>query len=125
MGLAPYGNPKYANLILQNMIDVKTDGSFRLNQEYFAYCTSLVMISRRFEDLFMKRKRLGEEPLEQFHMDVAASIQLVTEDILIKITDHLAQQSNVSNLCLAGGVALNCVANGKIMRRGKFKNLWI
>ncbi len=125
MGLAPYGSPKYVNLIYQNMLDVKGDGSFQLHQDYFAYCTGLVMISQQFENLFKKKTRTPDEPLEQFHMDIAASIQYVTEDILCRITDHLAKESQLSNLCLAGGVALNCVANGKILKRGKFKSLWI
>jgi len=125
MGLAPYGSPKYADLILKNLIDVKEDGSFRINQQYFDYCTGLTMTNHGFERLFGRPVRKAEEPLEQFHMDIAASIQKVTEEVVIKITDYLAKETEIPNLCLAGGVALNCVANGKILKRGKFKNIWV
>jgi len=125
MGLAPYGTPKYADLIFKNILDLKQDGSFRLNQKYFNYCSGLTMITKKFEQLFQKAARKPEETLEQFHMDIAASIQQVTEEVMVRMTDHLAEETQIPNLCLAGGVALNCVANGKILKRGKFKNIWI
>ena len=125
MGLAPYGQPIYAKLIRDNLIDIKKDGSFRLNQSYFKYMTGLKMINKKFENLFQKKARKPEEELEQFHMDIAASIQLVTEEVILLITKNLFDEFNIDNLCLAGGVALNCVANGKIIKQKKFKNVWI
>ena len=126
MGLAPYGEPKYRDLILEHLIDLKEDGSFRLDQSYFNYVTGLTMTNKKFEDLFGQPVRKPDSDLlTQFHMDVAASIQLVTEEIVLRITRSLAKEYNIPNLCLAGGVALNCVANGKILRDGAFENIWI
>ncbi len=125
MGLAPYGEAKYVDQIYKNLIDVKDDGSFRLNLDYFDYCTGLTMTNQRFADLFGGPARSGEERLTQNHMDLAASIQKVTEDIMLKLTRAVAKQSGQRNLCLAGGVALNCVANGKILRDGAFEKIWI
>ena len=125
MGLAPYGVPKYTNMIKEHLIDVKSDGSFRMNQLYFNYMTGLKMINNNFEKLFGTRVRNPNEDLTQFHMDIAASIQQVTEEIILLITDNLYEEYKIDNLCLAGGVALNCVANGKILKQNKFKNIWI
>ncbi|GAB6052544.1 carbamoyltransferase [Magnetospira thiophila] len=126
MGLAPYGEPKYADLILDKLIDVKEDGSFRLDQNYFDYCTGLRMTNRRFDALFGRPARQPDkEPLEQFHMDIAASIQRVTEQVVLRLTRALATEYNIPNLCMAGGVALNCVANGHVLRDGAFADLWI
>jgi len=125
MGLAPYGEPKYAQLIFENLIDIKDDGSFRLDQRYFDYCTGLTMTNRHFDDLFGGPPRQPEERLTQRHMDIAASIQTVTEDVILRMTRALARESGQKNLCLAGGVALNCVANGKVLRDGAFENIWI
>jgi len=126
MGLAPYGEPKYKKLITDNLIDIKDDGSFKLDQSFFEYSTGLKMISKKFSKLFGNKPRNPEkEKLTQFHMDIASSIQEVTEDVMLRITNSLAKEYNIENLCLAGGVALNCVANGKILRSGKFKNIWI
>lgn len=125
MGLAPYGKPKYANLILDNLIDVKPDGSFRLNMSYFDYCTGLTMTNERFAELFGAPVRTPDKLLTPFHMDVAASIQAVLDEIVLRITRSLAAQTGSRNLCLAGGVALNCVANGKVLRDGKFENVWV
>lgn len=126
MGLAPYGEPKYKDLILEHLVDLKEDGSFRLDQSYFNYATGLTMTNSRFDQLFGHPVRKPDvELLTQFHMDVAASIQVVTEEIVLRITRHLASEFDIPNLCLAGGVALNCVANGKILKDGAFKNIWI
>ncbi|MDA7688336.1 carbamoyltransferase [Pelagibacteraceae bacterium] len=125
MGLAPYGNPKYVDLIYENLIDVKTDGSFRLNQKYFNYATGLTMISKKFSKLFGHLPRMPEEELTQFHMDIARSIQLVIEQIILKLCISLSKEYKVRNLCLAGGVALNCVANGKILESKIFENIWV
>ena len=126
MGLAPYGTPRYVNKILDNLIDVKEDGSFRINQNYFDYATGLTMTNKKFNDLFGNFPRNPKkDELSEFHMDIAASIQRVTEDIILKICTNLRQEYNIENLCLAGGVALNCVANGKIYREKIFKNIWI
>ena len=125
MGLAPYGQPKYTKLILDNLIDVKTDGSFRLNMSYFDYCTGLTMTNDRFAKLFGAPARGGDKLLTSFHMDVAASIQAVLDEVVLRITRSLATQTRSRNLCLAGGVALNCVANGKVLRDGKFESIWI
>ena len=125
MGLAPYGEPKYTQLILDNLIDLKADGSFRLDQSYFDYCTGLRMTNDKFHDLFGAPPRDPESLLTQREMDLAASIQDITEEIVLRITRALAAETGAKNLCLAGGVALNCVANGKILRDGKFENVWI
>lgn len=125
MGLAPYGEPKYTDIIYKYLLDVKEDGSFHVNQKYFDYCTGLTMTNDKFAALFGRPARAANEPLEPFHMDIAASVQRVTEDIMIKITRSLAKETGIKNLCLAGGVALNCVANGHVLRDGAFKNIWI
>ena len=126
MGLAPYGKPIYEDKIIKNLIDIKEDGSFWLNQDYFNYATGLTMTSKRFHNLFGAEPRNSKkDPLTQFHMDIAASIQKVTEDIMIKLTKSLKEEFNIPNLCLAGGVALNCVANGKILKEKIFDNIWI
>lgn len=125
MGLAPYGRPVYADKIRGNLIDIKSDGSFRLNQDYFDYCTGLRMTSRKFDELFEGPARNPDQPLEQKHMDLAASIQMVTEEVMLKISRAVRQETGIRNLCLAGGVALNCVANGKILRSKEFDNIWI
>jgi carbamoyltransferase len=125
MGLAPYGEPVYAKTILEKLIDLKPDGSFRLDQSYFSYCTGLTMTSSRFHDLFGAPARQPESELAQRHMDLAASVQAVTNEVVLRVTRGLAKETGVENLCLAGGVALNCVANGAILRDGRFKNVWI
>lgn len=126
MGLAPYGEPKYRDLILEQLVDLKEDGSFRLNQDYFNYCTGLTMVNERFADLFGQPvRRPDRDRLTQFHMDVAASVQAVTEIVVLKIAESLAREYGIGNLCLAGGVALNCVANGKILRSGLFDRMWV
>jgi len=125
MGLAPYGEPKYADIIKNNLIDIKEDGSFRLDQSYFNYCTGLTMTNDRFAALFSEPVRTPEHQLTQFHMDIAASVQAVTEEIVLKMSRALRQEYDIPNLCLAGGVALNCVANGKVHRDRAFENLWI
>jgi carbamoyltransferase len=125
MGLAPYGEPKYHDLILDNLIDLKPDGSFRLNLDYFDYCTGLRMTNRRFDELFGGPPRAPEELLTQKHMDLAASIQSVTEEVMLRLTRSLAKDGQSRNLCLAGGVALNCVANGKVLRDNAFENIWV
>ncbi len=125
MGLAPYGEPKYASLILDRLMDVKPDGTFRLNLGYFDYCTGLRMTNRRFDELFGGPPRRPDKLLTQRHMDLAASIQAVTEEVVLRLTRALAAETGSENLCLAGGVALNCVANGKILRDGRFRRLWI
>ena len=126
MGLAPYGEPKYIDLIKNNLIDIKKDGSFKLAQEFFDYATGLKMTSNKFDKLFKQSPRDSKkEKLTQFHMDVAASIQKVTEEVMIKMATSLREEFNIKNLCLAGGVALNCVANGKILEKKIFDNIWI
>ena len=126
MGLAPYGSPIYEDKIVKNLIDIKEDGSFWLNQDYFNYATGLTMTNNKFNNLFGQKARdPKKEKLTQFHMDIAASIQKVTEDIMIKIVKSLKEEFNITNLCLAGGVALNCVANGKILKSKIFDNIWI
>jgi len=126
MGLAPYGEPRYAKLILDNLIDVKEDGSFWLDQSYFDYCTGLTMTNDSFATLFGQPVRQPDKaPLTQFHMDIAASIQAVTEEVVIKLAKGIARETGARNLCLAGGVALNCVANGKLLRENVFDNIWI
>jgi carbamoyltransferase len=126
MGLAPYGNPIFEDKIKSKLIDIKEDGSFHLDQSYFNYATGLTMTNKKFENLFGQKVRNPQyEKLTQFHMDIAASIQKVTEDIMIKIAKSLKEEFNTSNLCLAGGVALNCVANGKILKEKIFDNIWV
>ncbi len=125
MGLAPYGEPKYAKLILDNLIDLKPDGSFRLDMDYFDYCTGLTMTNERFAKLFGAPVRAPDKLLTSFHMDVAASIQAVLDEAVLRLTRSLAARTGLRNLCLAGGVALNCVANGKVLRDGKFDSIWI
>jgi len=125
MGLAPYGEPKYTGLILEHLMDLKEDGSFRLDLDYFDYCTGLRMTNERFHTLFGSAPRQLGELLTQHHMDLAASIQKVTEEVVLRLTQSLARETGMDNLCLAGGVALNCVANGKVLRDGAFKNIWI
>ena len=125
MGLAPYGTPKYEKLIEEKLLDIKEDGSFRLNQKYFNYMSGLTMINENFIQLFGKKNRQPEEKIEQFHMDIASSIQKVIEKVLIKIVKSLRSEFKIQNLCLAGGVALNSVANGKIADKKIFKNLWV
>ena len=126
MGLAPYGEPIYRELILKELIDVKDDGSFRLNMKYFNYATGLTMTNNKFAKLFGQKVRQAEsELLTQFHMDIAASIQAVTEEVVLKLTRDLSKEYNIRNLCMAGGVALNCVANGKILKDKVFENIWI
>jgi carbamoyltransferase len=125
MGLAPYGIPKYAQLIYDNLIDLKPDGSFRLNLDYFNYCTGLTMTNERFDALFDGAPRMPAAPLEQRHMDLAASIQAVIEEAVLRLSRSLAEETGEANLCLAGGVALNCVANGKVLRDDKFENIWV
>lgn len=125
MGLAPYGEPRFKDIILDNLIDVKEDGSFRLNMDYFNYATGLTMTNNKFAKLFNIKRREPENELSQIHMDIAASIQAVTEEIVLKITRFLFKEFKIPNLCMAGGVALNCVANGKILKDGLFKNIWI
>jgi len=125
MGLAPYGEPKFKDIILNKLIDVKEDGSFRLNMDYFNYATGLTMTNNKFMKLFNMKRREPENELSQIHMDMAASIQAVTEEIVLKITRFFFKEFKIPNLCMAGGVALNCVANGKILKDGLFKNIWI
>ena len=126
MGLAPYGVPIYEDKIKSNLIDIKEDGSFHLDQSYFNYATGLTMTNKKFDNLFGQKVRDSKnEKLTQFHMDIAASIQKVTEDIMIKLIKSLKKEFNISNLCLAGGVALNCVANGKILKEKIFNNIWV
>ena len=126
MGLAPYGEPKYKELILDKLVDLKEDGSFRLDQSYFNYATGLTMVNQKFANLFGEPIRKPDtDKLTQFHMDIAASVQSVTEEIVLTMTRSLAKEYNIPNLCMAGGVALNCVANGKILRDKAFKDIWI
>ena len=125
MGLAPYGAPTFVDKILNNLIDLKPDGSFRLNQAYFDYMTGLTMTNERFDALFGEPVREARAPLTSFHMDIAASIQAVTEQIVLRLTRTLAAETAEKNLCLAGGVALNCVANGKVLRDGQFAEIWV
>jgi carbamoyltransferase len=125
MGLAPYGEPRFAPLILDRVMDLKEDGSFRLDQRYFDYCTGLRMTSARFHDLFGGPPRRPDEPLTQRHMDLAASVQAVTDEVVLRLTRAIADETGAKNLCLAGGVALNCVANGRVLRDGRFERIWI
>lgn len=126
MGLAPYGEPRFKDRILENIVDLKEDGTFRLDQTYFNYCTGLTMTNDKFAELMGEPVREPDtDLLTQFHMDVAASIQAVTEEAVLRLTRSLAAEYQIPNLCMAGGVALNCVANGKILRDGAFKDMWV
>jgi len=125
MGLAPYGRPRYVSLILERLLDLKSDGTFRLNQEYFDYCTGLTMTNERFHALFGGPPRQPDELLTQRHMDLAASIQAVLDEVVLRLTSSVAVETGARNLCLAGGVALNCVTNGKVLRDGRFSDIWI
>ncbi len=125
MGLAPYGEPKYKDLILSELIDLKDDGSFRLNMKYFNYCAGLTMVNRKFEKLFGGQPRKPESRLTQRDMDLARSVQVVTEEVVLRMARHVCKETGQKNLCLAGGVALNCVANGRILRESPIDNLWI
>jgi carbamoyltransferase len=125
MGLAPYGKPVYEDLILKHLLDLKEDGSFRLNMDYFTYCYTDVMVGKKFERLFGGPRRTPETPITQREMDIAASIQKVTEEIMLRISRFAHKQTGMKNLVLAGGVALNCVGNGRILREGPFDNIWI
>ena len=125
MGLAPYGKPKYVDLILERLLDLKDDGSFRMDMSYFNYCQGLTMTSGKFERLFGGPPRKPEDPINQRHMDLAASIQEVTEEIMLRCSRHVHKVTGMRNLCLAGGVALNCVGNGRTLREGPFEKIWI
>ncbi len=125
MGLAPYGVPKYINIIKDNIIDIADDGSFYLNMKYFSYCTDLRMINKKFTDLFKNKERLSEENIKQFHMDIAASIQKVIEEVVIKLAFNIKKETKQKNLCMSGGVALNCVSNGLLVKKNIFENIWI
>ena len=125
MGLAPYGEARYVDEILHELIDLKPDGSIRLDLSYFNFCQGLTMTSERFHRLMGGPPRAPDAPIEQRHMDVAASIQQVTEEIMLRMARHLHAQTGLPNLCLAGGVALNCVGNGRLLREGPFERIWI
>jgi carbamoyltransferase len=125
MGLAPYGEPKYVKQIFEHLVDLKPDGSFRLNMDYFDYCTGLTMTNAKFDRLFGSPPRGPEQRLDQRHMDLAASVQAALEEVVLRLTRSLQAETGMKNLCLAGGVALNCVANGKVLRDGKWDNIWI
>jgi carbamoyltransferase len=125
MGLAPYGEPKHVDLFLDHLMDLKPDGTFRLDMSYFDYCTGLTMTNANFDRLFGAAPRKIDELLTPWHMDVAASLQKVTEEVMLRLTRSLARETGAKNLCLAGGVALNCVGNGKILRGGSFEQIWI
>ena len=125
MGLAPYGKPRFASLIFDKLIDLKADGTFQIDQRYFDYCTGLRMTNAEFDDLFGGPARDAAEVLTQRHMDLAASVQHVTEEIVLRLTRSIAEETGARNLCLAGGVALNCVANGRVLRDGRFDRIWI
>ncbi len=125
MGLAPYGEPRYVDLILDKILDLKEDGTFRLDMQYFNYCTGLTMTNSRFDDLFGGPPRKPESELTQREMDIAASIQVVTEEVVLRLANTLHEETGEKNLCLAGGVALNCVANGRLLREGPYENIWI
>lgn len=125
MGLAPYGEPRFVDEIIRHLVDIKEDGSFRLNQQYFNYCTGLTMTTSRFHQIFGRPPRMPEGPIDEFYADIAASIQKVTEIIVLRITRALQKETGKKNLCLAGGVALNCVANSKIAADGAFEKIWI
>ncbi len=125
MGLAPYGEPKYVDLILDKLIDLKEDGSFKMNMEYFGYCAGLRMTNKKFASLFGGPERQPESKITQREMDIAASIQVVTEEIMLRMVRHVHKETGMQNLVMAGGVALNCVGNGRILREGPFENIWI
>ena len=125
MGLAPYGDPKYVKIIKDNLIIIKNDGSYKLNLKYFDYCTGLKMTNKKFNKLFNRDSRKPDEEIDQFHMDIAASIQKVVEDVIILICKNIKKETQLKNLCLAGGVALNCVANGVLLRSNIFEKIWI
>lgn len=125
MGLAPYGEPKYTDIIFKHLIDLKEDGTFKLDMQYFNYCTGLTMTNDKFAELFGGPARTAETKISQREMDIAASIQKVTEEVVLRLARTLHKETGMDNLCLAGGVALNCVANGRIEREGPFKNIWI
>jgi len=125
MGAAPYGDPKYADAIFEHLVDLREDGSFKLNMKYFAYDYGLTMTNKKFEKLFGMPRREPESEMEQFHWDMAASVQKVTEEVVLRIAHDLHERTGLKNLCMAGGVALNCVANGRIVREGPFENLWV
>ena len=125
MGLAPYGEPKYVDQIKDHLIDIKPDGTYRLDLSYFKFHRGFRMTGRKFHKLFRRPPRKGETELTQFHMDLAASIQVVTEEIVVKLARSLQEETGARNLCLSGGVALNCVANGKLLREGIFDQVWI
>ena len=126
MGLAPYGKPKYKDLIIKELMDLKEDGSFKLNMKYFNYATGLTMTNKKFSNLFGQPVRDPKKDLlTDFHMDIASSMQAVTEEVVLRLTRDIAKEYKIKNLCLAGGVALNCVANGKILRENNFENIWI
>ena len=125
MGLAPYGEPKYIDIIFDKLIDLKEDGSFKLNMKYFNYCTGLTMTNSRFNKLFGGPPRKSESRITQREMDLARSVQVVTEEVVLRMVNHVYKETGKENLCLAGGVALNCVSNGRLLKGGPFKNLWI
>src|SRR5258706_480278 len=125
MGLAPYGEPRFVPQIKEHLIDIKEDGSFRLNLEYFDYCTGLRMTNAKFDAVFGGPARKPEQRLTQREMDLAASVQAITEEVVMKLARGVAKESGEKNLCLAGGVALNCVANGKLLRDGCFERIWL
>ena len=125
MGLAPYGEPRYVDLIRKHLIDIKDDGTFRLNMDYFDYCTGLRMTNERFDQVFGGPARSPESALTQREMDLTASVQAITEEIVLKLGRSIARETGERNLCLAGGVALNCVANGKLLRDKSFDRIWI
>ena len=125
MGLAPYGKPIYRELIIEKLMDLKPDGSFRLNMDYFTYCYTNFMVGKKFEKLFGGPRRKPESPITQREMDIVASIQSVTEEIMLRIARFAHEKTGMKSLTMAGGVALNCVGNGRILREGPFENLWI
>jgi len=125
MGLAPYGEPKYVDLILKELIDLKEDGSFKLNMKYFNYCAGLTMTNKNFDKLFNRPPRKPETQITKLDMDIARSVQAVTEEVMLKTSRHIHKLTGQKNLCLAGGVALNCVANGRVLKEGPFENVWI
>jgi carbamoyltransferase len=125
MGLAPFGTPTHTDAILREIVDVKADGSFRLNMDYFDFCVGRALASQRFDALFSMKPRLPESELDDDHLNLAASIQAVTDEIMLRIARSIALDTGAKNLCMAGGVALNCVANGKILRDGAFERIWI
>ena len=125
MGLAPYGEPKYAELILDKLLSLKADGTFRMDMRYFNYATGLTMTNREFDRLFGGSPRKPESPVTQREMDIASSIQKVTEEVVLRLARTMHSELGTKYLCLAGGVALNCVANGRLLREGPFEDIWI